>query len=246
MTKFILFSHPRHGSSYFTSNFKNINNNTQALMDYEPLRPVKICKNLFANSPLNGPLDVIALYKMRYKDEKQYFYTIFKILQERAKIHGANTAGFKIFLKHLSHSFYQNHITLRESIAYADKIIILDRNNLEYIFSLVNAWKIKKWSREKAYEVILNEKETQNIINDLKNKYNFFYNVQMAAAELKKEYLYLHYDQLGSAKNIINKFLNIELQTWLPFEKYIYDYKHFLNINPYLAEFINDNPKYFV
>ena len=237
MTKFVLLSCQRHGTSYFTNCINAGSNGKHAHMEGELLRRYNRYKELSYATSLKEIKDAIELSKVYNTSTLHYFYKRFALLEE-ATDYKDSIIGFKIFS---AHSLYNTHI-LYEIIKYVDKIIVLDRDNLEFMYSTAHAKRTGNYTATKDNTTIfLNKNEIETIKNQVVNKYYFFENISVIAAKLNKSCLYLHYDELGTAMDKINRFFSIDLKDWISFHKQSYDYDQFLFDNPELVNFINNN-----
>lgn len=246
MIKFVLLSTQRHGTTFLSNCIAEGNNKSQIYMGGELLRPTYTYRELTAITSLKEIKDVMELHKLSRTDKLQFFYKRFEILEKRVKQDKVNVVGFKIFPRHIAykHGRIEGSI-LRDVITYIDKIIILDRHNLEFMYSLAHTWVTKEFTRVKADRVFLDSDHVQMLIGEVINKYYFFEDVRAIAAEQNKECLYLDYDELDTAKDKLNRFFEIELKDWILLQKNSYDYRRFLDDNPSIATFIDNNPVYF-
>jgi hypothetical protein len=246
MNKVLLLTQARHGSTYFIDNLFKKGNIEQFYMEYELFKEFYLQDQdgllgfVKRHSLVNFEFEIIQLKKLRKTNEKEYFNTIFKMLEKNAKEYNTKNYGFKIFPSHVYGMIGNNKINLQEIISFVDKIIILDRDDIEFAYSFANAIVTNKWSISQRHEkkrVILNNEQINNIINQIKLKKRFFEEAKQIIKETNKDCLYLHYNNLGKSYKDINKFLNIDLKTWIPFEKRKYDYESFLKDNPTLLNF---------
>jgi hypothetical protein len=246
MTKFLLFSLARHGTEYFVNCMNAGENKNQVYMGGELLRKINRYQELAKCTSLDHITEILKLSKTCDKDTLQYFYDRFANLEMYAREKKINAIGFKIFPRQISFNIEKRDtIMLQKIIEYVDKIIILDRNNLEFMYSFAHTLKAKSFERSKDIRIILNDSEVQTIIDQVRTKYYFFENIKAISTKLNKSCIYLHYDDLGSVRDKISRVLSICLKDWIPFEKNNYNYNQFLDDNPCLINFINNNSIFF-
>jgi hypothetical protein len=222
-------------------------NKSQVFMGADLMRPYNGYKALCETTSLSEIKDALELQKLCNTDKLQFFYKLFHQLEERERESNIGVVGFKITPDQLFFKDRQQDWSILDNIIkYIDRIIVLDRDNIEYMYSHAHAKRTGTYmKREKAERIFLGSDETTLLANNVLKKYYFFENIKTLAAKHRKRCLYLHYNELGNAIDKINRFFEINLTHWCTFQKNTYNYEQFLYDNPGIVTFIKNNPLYF-
>ena len=153
----------------------------------------------------------------------------------------------KIFASHILNRDARQPNSLEDILNYFDKVIILDRDNLEYIFSHANAlyfpccdtpWGIESVKHKKC-DIILKDKHIINYRDNIKNKNTVFEEARKHCARKNKPVLDIHYNNLTTCwEKDISSFIGMPFKKNAEFVKGNYDYKFFLKNNPKIKSII--------
>lgn len=246
MTKFAFFSLARHGTDYFVNSINAGDNNKHIFLEEDLIKKFSRFTELANATSVSEIKNILEISKCYDAGIIQYFYNRIAVLESYAKKNNINVIGFKIFPKHVSFKDNKGDIAaLQEIINYVDKIIILDRDDLEFCYSYAHAKRIKDYSRTKGPRIFLTSKEIHMLIAEVINKHYFFETIKCIAANLNKSCVILHYNELGVVREKINRVFGINLKHWLPYEKNVYDYEQFLSDNPGLINYFNNTLSFF-
>lgn len=241
-----LFSCPRHGTNYFCESINTAKTNPKILMGFEPFEPMNIFITSQTLEKLRNVLEINdikfsnsemkEMLILRIKNEKSYFFRICDYYKQLCKIKNSFHYGFKIFYDHFGRPIVKNKISLEEIINNADNIIILNRDNKEFAFSLAHAFSTKKWSlreRNKNKNLNLNEKFISEINKQILEKFNFFEKLKNLIEKNQKKVLIINYDDFEKEGwQEIENFLCIKIKDTIEFKKNKYDYEYFFDKYP--------------
>ena len=233
-TKILLFSNPRHGTTFLID---NINRNNNIMMCYELLSIGKNrhhqyhqCFNeIVAEEDLS--LEDCEIYgEQRMQDETSYFNYI---TEKMNNIKSFSTIGYKIFAQQID-TTANNKVTLEYILDQFDKVIFLDRDVVSYAFSWVNAmrfgWDVhSRFSKD--IDLVASSEDISDIIRQSIHKDKLFKQAHKYLDQSGKPYLDLNYDDLAQAPELISEFIGQDLVFEKAFEPLSYDYEKFLARN---------------
>lgn len=267
--KILLLSEARHGTTYFIGNIRNSYRRSceKVIACYEILSGAKhlisqagtclyACQNGMYYKNRKEFLDRLDdddvifqktgtvagdLLKVRRSSEQEYLR---QFMQEVDNRKYGETFICKIFTSQIGlHGVGYPH-TVEQVLDYFDKVIILDRDNLEYIFSHCNAmyfpssktpWAISE-AKNKKVDITLTDKHILNYRYAVRKKEKIFNEAREYCKQNKKEFLDINYDDLDDWTKI-EKFTGLELKG-NKFKRHNYDYDSFLRNNPKLKSIL--------
>lgn len=246
-TKILLFSNPRHGTTFLID---NLNRDDNIMMCYELLSVGKNrhhqynqCFNeIVAEEGLS--LEDCEIYgEQRIQDETTYFNDI---TQKMNNIKSFPIIGYKIFAQQIDTVAANNKVTLEYILDQFDKVIFLDRDVVSYAFSWLNAkrygWDVN--SRfSKDIDLAASSEEISDIIRQSVHKDKLFKQAHRYLDQLGKPYLDLNYDDLAEAPKLISEFIGQDLIFKRAFEPLSYDYEKFLARNIALRDTLKNQGK---
>jgi len=260
MQSFILMSSPRHGTNYFCYTLRSSINSSNFTINYELLsnHPGTISNSL---KRLNGDLrkfniqlsdeEIKYLINIRKTDLKLYTELIFQHFENLAKLQKSKWYGFKVFPGHLKYQYSDPTYTLsvEDLLTKTNNIIFLERSNLEFIFSYLQARATNKFDvTDRNQKIDILELE-QNFLdgcssmefevnNLLKMKQETYIELLRVCKKQNKNLLFLNYDEFAtSGWSKISSFLNTPIEvSHSPFSKNIYEYENFYKRYPNLKK----------
>lgn len=234
-TKILLFSNPRHGTTFLID---NINRNDNIKMCYELFsigKNVNVqyreCFSQIIDKEKLNLEDCQAYGEQRKTHERNYFD---HITQKIDNIKTFSNIGYKIFAQQIDTSFVNNKVTLEEILEQFDKVIFLDRDEISYAFSWINAkrfgWDVQ--SRfSKDIDLPATPEDISDIIRQTIHKDKLFKQAHAYLEQVGKPYLDLNYDDLAQAPKLLSEFIGQNIVFERPFEPMSYDYEKFLAKN---------------
>ncbi len=267
--KILLLSEARHGTTYFIGNIRNSYKGSceKVIACYEIMTGARhlvpqagtclyACQNgkyykdkkkfvdRLDDDDVIFPTENITvgeILKLRKWSEREYLKLFMQEVSNRK--HG-EVFICKIFTSQIALHGVGNPHTLEEVLDYFDKIIILDRDKLEYVFSHCNAmyfpssktpWAVSE-AQNKKVNITLTDKHVLNYRYVIERKEEIFNNTREYCKKNKKEYLDVDYNKLDDWTEI-SKFTGLELNG-NKFERNNYDYESFLENNPKLKSIL--------
>lgn len=242
--KILLLSEARHGTTYIINELQDSSTKGMVVC-YEPLNrgseQQKQCYDCLELLNFSGDFDNSLVSSNLHK-----FYNNFM-----DAVDGCNKDIFvtKIFVSHIYYTKYQKDSTkfpkktvkIEDVLSRFDKVVILDRNFQEYIFSHANAyhfptnknpWHISTRA-DKTDDFVLTKSVLKHYYDILKNKEDCFSKARAYCNKHNKEILELDYKNLGSFHKEFAKFAGInKLECGIKFEPIKHNYEKFLKLNP--------------
>jgi len=246
--KILLLSEARHGTTYAINELKHSSQHSSIkdmVICYEPLsrglEQKKQCYDCLKSLNFSGEFDNSLVSSKLHK-----FYNNFMDV-----VDGCSKDIFvmKVFVSHIYYTKYEKDsknfpkttMKIQDVISRFDKVIILNRNFKEYIFSHANAYHFPKNEKswhistrgDKKDDFILQPKMLEEYSKILKNREHCFSETRKYCAKHNKEILELDYKNLGSLHKEFAKFAGInKLKCSTKFEPIKHNYETFLKLNP--------------
>ncbi len=260
MKSFILMSSPRHGTNYFCRILNHESNLNNFTMCYELLSNhfetiTAVWRNFkihFADHGIKISNEEIShLINLRKTNLRLYLESALEYNKRLAEIRKNKWNGYKLFSGHLKYNYEDPlyEITVKDVISKADSVIYLNRCNLEFIFSYLQARATNMFGilqRDKKLDISEIEQkfeygyssmewETHNL---LKMKQETYLNLIKTCKEESKDLLCLNYNDFATTGwSKVSSFLDtpINLTNFL-FNKNAYDYDNFYTKYPKLKD----------
>jgi hypothetical protein len=169
--------------------------------------------------------EIEELITLRHENEKEFLKKIAAYYYQIALSEKCRYYGFKIFdwqIKSTEINIHgrkykiANKLSLQDVINYADKIIILNRDNYDVAYSCANSFLTNEWDTcfrdNKVESIEIDEQKAASIINLLKTKRSLFSEAISESIIQNKDVLCLEYSEFTSiAWSKISNFLDIKV-----------------------------------
>ena len=247
MQKILLLSEARHGSTYFMNEIGShvTKNKTKDIIRcYEVFNR----SHLNPNEQCNQCLDLLgytgeSIFPIRAVNPDLFFNKFMDIVDSKSSI---NYFIMKVFASQISENKDSPELSLDLLLSRFDKIIILNRNNVEYIFSHANAWwfpsSSNPWDIEtrhiKCDDITLDKYMISDYKKTITMKKKYFSEAISYCSKNNKDILYIDYNDLEYMHKLLFDFCGLRIDITETFSKNKYGYTTFLKNNPSVLEII--------